>query len=160
MAEETDSLDDIVRAVRAMMGHIYAIFYVESLDYLHRNGLVSESQAILGAMLGIKPFLTIEEGELITMEKVRTRAQAIDKLIEFVTEFSSVEHLVILQNTAHITEQTRNLQERLAIEFSARPFPVTVYSPSLGTFIGPDAMGIIVLDNDIEEYDDDLDEPL
>src|SRR5258707_14314594 len=42
MAEETDSLDDIVRAVRAMMGHIYAIFYVESLDYLHRNGLVSE----------------------------------------------------------------------------------------------------------------------
>src|SRR5260221_1633192 len=37
MAEETDSLDDIVRAVRAMMGHIYAIFYVEWLDDLHRN---------------------------------------------------------------------------------------------------------------------------
>jgi DegV family protein with EDD domain len=160
LAEETDSLDDIVREVRAMMGHIYAIFYVESLDYLRHSGLVSESQAILGGMLGIKPFLTIEEGELITMEKVRTRAQAIDKLIEFVTEFSNVDQLVILQNTPHITEQTRNLQERLITEFSSRPFPLAVYSPSLGTFIGPDAMGIFVLENDIEAFDDDSDDTI
>ena len=158
LAEETDSLDDVVREVRAMISHIYAIFYVETLDYLQRAGLVSESQAILGGMLGIKPFLTIEEGELITMEKVRTRPQAVDKLVEFVTEFSSVDRLVILQNTLHNTEQTRMLQERLALEFAARPFPVVVYKPSLGTYIGTDAMGIIVFEtggDDIDGEDED-----
>ncbi|MEP7287204.1 MAG: DegV family protein [Chloroflexota bacterium] len=154
MAEQTDSLDEIVRAVRAMTARIYAIFYVDSLDYLYRGGLVSESQAILGGMLGIKPFLTIEEGELITMEKVRTKLQAIDKLIEFVTEFASVDQLVILQNTTHHSEQTRALLERLALEFSARAFPIVVYKPSLGTFIGPDAMGIIVCESEGEAYDD------
>ena len=151
LAEETRSLDQIVRTVRSMIERIYAIFYVESLDYLYKGGLVSESQSILGAMLGIKPFLTIEDGELITMEKVRTRPQAIDKLVEFVTEFADVEQLVILQNTPHITEQTRLLQERLSVEFSPRLFPVAVYKPSLGTFVGPDATGIVVFESEVEE---------
>src|SRR5258708_1096965 len=141
-----------------MISRIYAIFFVDSLDYLQHGGLVSESQAILGGMLGIKPFLTIEEGELITMEKVRTRPQAIDKLVEFVTEFSSVDYLVILQNTSHLTDQTRMLQERLALEFVDRPFPVVVYKPSLGTFIGPDAMGIIVFEGATEDVEEDDDE--
>ena len=119
---------------------------------------ISLGASALGGMLGIKPFLTIEEGELITMEKVRTRPQAVDKLVEFVTEFSSVDRLVILQNTLHNTEQTRMLQERLALEFAARPFPVVVYKPSLGTYIGTDAMGIIVFEtggDDIDGEDED-----
>src|SRR5260221_4978525 len=158
LAEETRSLDEIVRAVRAMVERIYAIFYVESLAYLHKGGLVSESQAILGGMLGIKPFLTIEEGELSTMEKVRTKPQAIDKLVEFVTEFAAVDQLVVLQNTPHVTEQTRMLQERLALEFSLRLYPVVTYKPSLVTFIGPAAMGIIVFESETEDFGDEEDD--
>jgi DegV family protein with EDD domain len=150
-AETDASLDDVVRAVRKMIPRIYAVFYVESLSYLRRAGLVSESQAILGTMLGIKPFLTIEEGELITMEKVRTRSQAIDKLVEFVTEFASVDHLILLQNTPYATEHTRQLQEQLALEFSAQVVPVAMYGPSLATFIGPDAMGLFVFEGDEED---------
>jgi DegV family protein with EDD domain len=156
-AEQGASLDEVVRTVRKLIPHVYSIFYVETLDYMYRGGLVSESQAILGGMLGIKPFLTIEEGELITMEKVRTRPQAVDKLVEFVTEFASLDHLVILQNTPFVTEQTRMLQDRLALEFSDRPFPVTVYNPSLATYIGPDATGIVVFEG--ESDDDDEDDP-
>jgi DegV family protein with EDD domain len=157
-AENNASLDEVVRTVRKMIPRVYAIFYVETLDYLRRAGLVSESQAILGAMLGIKPFLTIEEGELITMEKVRTRPQAIEKLVEFVTEFAAVQDLIVLQNTPYITEQTRMLQERLALEFSPRPFPVAVYNPSLATIIGPDAMGIVVVEDDSADLDGDEDD--
>jgi DegV family protein with EDD domain len=157
-AENNASLDEVVRTVRKMIPRVYAIFYVETLDYLRRAGLVSESQAILGTMLGIKPFLTIEEGELITMEKVRTRPQAIEKLVEFVTEFAAVQDLIVLQNTPYITEQTRMLQERLALEFSPRPFPVAVYNPSLATIIGPDAMGIVVVEDDSADLDGDEDD--
>ncbi len=157
-AEQGVSLDEVVRAVRKLIPRIYAVFYCETLDYLHRGGLISESQAILGGMLGIKPFLTIEEGELITMEKVRTRPQAIDKLVEFVTEFATVDNLIVLQNTPYATEQTRMLQDRLALEFSTQTFPVVVYNPSLATYIGPDAMGIIVFEGDTEALDGDEDD--
>lgn len=150
-AEQMDSLEGVVRVVRGAVPRVYAVFYVETLDYLYRGNLIGEAQAILGRILGIKPFLTIEEGELIPMEKVRTRAQAVDKLIEFVTEFALLSQLVIVQNTPHITEQTRLLQDRLALEFGGRDFPVMMYGPTLGTHLGPDGVGIIVYENEEED---------
>jgi DegV family protein with EDD domain len=154
-AESGADLDEIVRMIRAMLPHIYSVFYVETLDYLRYNGLLSEAQSILGTMLDIKPFLTIEEGELIPMEKVRTQTQAIDKLVEFVAEFSALERLVILQNAPYPTDRTRQLQDRLAAEFAGRHFPVMMYGPSLVTMIGPDGMGVVVHEGpDTEEEDD------
>jgi len=150
-AETTDSLEGVVRVVRGAVPRVYAVFYVETLDYLYRGNLIGEAQAILGRILGIKPFLTIEDGELIPMEKVRTRAQAVDKLIEFVTEFAMLNQLVIVQNTPHITEQTRLLQDRLALEFGGRDFPVMMYGPTLGTHLGPDGVGIIVYESEEED---------
>ncbi len=151
-AEDHESLEDVVRIVRAALPRVYSVFYVESLHYLRYNGLLSEAQTILGTMLDIKPFLTIEDGELMPMEKVRTQAQAIDKLVEFVSEFSDVEKLVILQNTPHPNDRTRLLQDRLAAEFPGGSFPVALYGPSLAALIGPDAMGIVVCENpDLEE---------
>lgn len=152
LADQTDSVDEVVREVRKMIPRFYSIFSVETLDYLLRAKLVSESHAALGAMLGIKPFLTIEEGELIVMEKTRTRLQTIDKLVEFVTEFASIEQLVILQNG--YSEQIRTLQDRIAVEFSRTPFPTITYSPSLACILGPDATGIMILENDLETDDD------
>jgi DegV family protein with EDD domain len=154
LAQTNDSLPDLVRMVRKLVPRVYSVFYVESLDYMRKWGLLSEGQSILGAMLSIKPFLTIEEGELTTMEKVRTRPQAIDKLVEFVTEFGLVERLVILQNTPYPTEQTKMLQERLISEFAQRNFPLVMYNPSLACYLGPDAMGIVIYESDSEDTKD------
>lgn len=152
VAEQGADIEEVVGIVRAMLPHVYAVFYVDTLDYLQHNGLLSEAQSILGTMLDIKPFLTIEEGELIPMEKVRTQAQAIDKLVEFVAEFSALEKLIILENTPYPTDRTRQLQDRLAAEFPGRTFPSMMYGPSLGTMIGPDGVGIVVYeDPDAEE---------
>jgi DegV family protein with EDD domain len=144
IAETGASLEEVVREARGMIGRVYSVFFVETLDYLRHNGLLSEAQSILGAMLNIKPFLTIEEGELIPMEKVRTQTQAIDKLVEFATEFAVIERLVIVQSTPYPTDQTRQLQDRLAAEFPNRTFPVMMYGPSLAAMIGPDGLGIVV----------------
>ncbi len=149
-AETTSSLEAVVRVIRGAVPRVYSVFYVETLDYLFRGNLIGEAQAILGKILGIKPFLTIEDGHLVAMEKVRTRSQAVDKLIEFVTEFSEVKQLVIVQNTSHITEQTRLIQDRLAMEFGGNDFPVMMYGPSVGTHLGPDGVGIIVYEAEDE----------
>ncbi|MBN1681550.1 MAG: DegV family protein [Anaerolineae bacterium] len=143
-AEQNASLEEVVRIVRGMLPHIYMVFFVNTLDFLRKNGLLSQAQSILGTMLDIKPFLTIEEGELITMEKVRTQIQAIDKLVEFVAEFSTIDDLVILQNAPFPTDQTRMLQDRLSVEFPSRTFPLMMYGPSLATMVGLDGMGIVV----------------
>jgi DegV family protein with EDD domain len=149
-AETSTSLEDVVRLVRSAVGHSYSIFYVDSMDFIQKKGLLSPAQAMLGTMLGIKPFLTIEEGHLITIEKVRTRSQAVEKLVEFVLEFAEIEKMVILQSSPFIGETTRVLQDRLTMETGRRSFPTLLYGPTLASYLGTDATGIIVMESGYE----------
>lgn len=142
--EEGRSLDEIVRLVRGMISSIYMVFVVEDLAYLERSGRMGPAQAILGTMLGIKPFLTIEEGDLIPMEKVRSRDKAVEKLLEFITEFADIAELTILQSARHPTEDTRMLLDRLTEEYPDQAFSVRMYGPTLGCFIGPNSLGVLV----------------
>lgn len=153
-AEHSLDLDQVVRDVRGAISRVYTIFYVDTLDYIQRQALLGEAQAILGTMLNIKPFLTIEEGHLVAMEKVRNRNQAVDKLVEFVLEFGEIDQLVILQNSPFTTEAVRMLQERLQAEFGRRNFPAILYGPTLGCWLGPDATGIAVLEKELDDFDD------
>lgn len=149
--------DDMVKAVRGAIDRLYSVYYVESTNFLQHNKLMAPSHSILSAMLNIKPFLSIEHGQMVVVEKVRTRAQAIDRLVEFVVEFSDIEDVAILQHKTYLSEQSRMIQDRLAVDFPSQHFPYTIYSPSLASLIGTDATGIVVLEKEFaEEADDDF----
>ena len=142
-------LEEVVRVARGTVPKIYSVYYVDSLNSIQRSGLIGETQAILGTMLQIKPILTIEEGSIMTMEKVRTHSQAVDRMIEFVTEFTHVERLSITQSTLRTTDRTRMLQDRLALEFGKTHHPVNLYSPLLASKIGADAVGLALYEGNI-----------
>jgi len=138
------ALNEISRQIRGTLRRIYIVLITDTLDYLEYNRLISPMQAILGAMLDIKPFLAIEEGKIIPMEKVRSPERAIDKLAEFANEFSEVERVAILQSTPYPTNETKMLQERLDIAMPGCEFPIILYGPLLASQIGPDGMGLVV----------------
>ncbi len=140
-AKDAENLERVVRAARSIIPRVYSVYYVESLDNLQRVGLLGKAQSILGTMLNVMPFLTIEDGELIPMEKVRSHTQAIDKLLEFVAEFNIIEKLIIVQHTLRTTRQTRILKDRLSLEFPDIAYPIMLYGPLLGSYMGPDGMG-------------------
>jgi DegV family protein with EDD domain len=151
LANERVSLSEITRQIRGTLRRIYIVLITDTLDYLEYNHLINPTQAILGAMLGIKPFLAIEEGEIIPMEKVRSRERAIDKLAEFANEFSEVEQIAILQSTPYPTSETKMLQERLDVVIPDCEFPILLYGPLLASQIGPDGMGLVVYEGASKE---------
>lgn len=142
------SLEEVVNVVRGAILRLYTVFYVSTLADIQRAGLISPAQAMLGTMLEIKPLLTVEDGELITMEKARTHAGAIDKMMEFATEFTQIEKLCILQSTRRSTDQTRMLEDRLALEFGLTQFPLMLYGPLLASRIGTDGMGMVIMEGE------------
>ena len=143
-ALEGQPLDDVVRLVRGMIPHIYAVFFTNTLEYLEREHHLSESQAFLGKMLNIRPFLAIEEGEILPMEKVRTREKVIDKLVEFVSEFSRIEQIAVVQSPNRAAKDARTLHDRLQSSFPNYQFDSLIYGPTLATHIGPNSLGLIV----------------
>src|SRR3989304_5529946 len=76
--------DEVVRIVRGMVPRLYLVVFVADLTYLERSGLVTRSQALLGNMLGILPFLTMEDGKLGPRGKGRSRPRAVGKVVGFV----------------------------------------------------------------------------
>jgi DegV family protein with EDD domain len=143
-AAEGRPLDEIVRLVRGLISQIYVVFFSESLAYLESGGRIGHAQALLGTILGIKPFLTLEEGEILPIEKVRSREQALEKLVEFVAEFDAITRLAIVKGKADLTKETDQLTERLQVLFPGLDVPVISYGPVLASHIGPGTLGIIV----------------
>ena len=57
-------------------------FYIPTLDALRRGGRVSPALAMVGQMFQIKPIGTIAEGKLAYVERPRTAARALERLVE------------------------------------------------------------------------------
>lgn len=151
---QTSDFDDVVTRVRAAADRIYSAYYVDTLGFLRANGILSEPQTILGTMLGVKPYISIEDGKPVITEKVKSRSQAIDRLVEFLSEFDNLDDAMIVQNKTQITEQARTLQDNLAVEFPGRHFPYSIYSAALAVLLGGEATGVVVLESEQESLGD------
>jgi DegV family protein with EDD domain len=145
-AAEGRPLDSVVRLVRGVVPHIYLVFFVDRLDYLERWGRIGPAQARLGTMLRIKPLLLVEDGDIVPLEKVRTRTMAIEKLADFVAEFATIQQVVIVKSPLEneINDLVGDLRALLSQALPGEQFPVIEYDPVLGCHLGPEALGVVV----------------
>jgi DegV family protein with EDD domain len=82
MVKEGKSIDEIIGELEYIRDHNKIYFAVHTLDYLIKNGRLSNASGFIGKALKIKPLLTIsEEGKVETVEKIRTFPKAVDKLL-------------------------------------------------------------------------------
>ena len=141
-AARGENVHQVVRLVRGMIPRIYIAFFSDTLEYLERGGRIRKAQAILGGMLNIKPLLIFEDGDLVALEKVRTRAKAVEKLVEFIVEFTHIERMVILHSTT--PDDVNLLIEQINLALPNLEMKVELYGPTLGAHLGPGALGVVV----------------
>lgn len=76
------SVAEVVAAARSRLAATSLVFYVDTLEHLRRGGRIGAAAALLGSALAIKPILTLTEGHIAPLEKVRTSTKAIARLEE------------------------------------------------------------------------------
>lgn len=155
-AQEQETAEEVIQTVRQAVNRIYSVYCIENVNFLRANGFMKPSHAILSHQLGIMPFVSLEDGQVIVIEKVLGRSEVIERLVEFLVEFTELEDAVILQDAKHISEETRIMQDRLALEFPGQHFPFTMYSATMASYLGTQATGVAVLEKESEVYDDDF----
>jgi DegV family protein with EDD domain len=143
-------LDEVVRCVRGILPHIYLTFLVERLDYLETGERLGSAQSLLGSMLYIRALLLMEDGDIVPLEKVRTREEAVEKLADFVTEFAHIERAVILKSQvdSEIYGLIDELREEMHQAFPGLEFPSLEYDAILAAHLGPEALGIMVYEGE------------
>ncbi|MEE9583732.1 MAG: DegV family protein, partial [Dehalococcoidales bacterium] len=105
-----------------------------------------KAQGLLGAMLSIKPILTVKDGEMSPLTRLRSRAAGMDYLYNFVAGFSNIEKLAVEHATT--PDDADKLVERLGSLFPKERIHRSTISPVVGTYAGPDAMAVSVLEGE------------
>jgi DegV family protein with EDD domain len=141
-----ESLDEIAERVRGMIPQTHILFFVDTLDYLQKGGRIGKAQAMVSNVLNVKPLLRLEDGEICPVERLRTRAKALERLYEFVADFPKIEELAILYSTT--PNEANTLAKRIDAIFPRQHIQLLPYGPVLGVHVGPGAMGVVVYEGE------------
>jgi DegV family protein with EDD domain len=76
------SMDDIISTVEQVRQRTHLYAALSTLKYLAMGGRVSNLAASFATMLNVKPILTIRDGKLDLLERVRTQKKAWQRVIE------------------------------------------------------------------------------
>lgn len=74
--------EEITERVRDVISRMYTYFYVDTLEYLRRGGRIGNAAARIGDVLQVKPLLSVMDGRVELLEKVRTESRGLTRLIE------------------------------------------------------------------------------
>ena len=143
-AQAGASLDEVADSVRRAMPRSHLVAYFDTLKYLAKGGRIGKAQGLLGAMLSVKPVLTVKDGEMSPLTRLRSRTAGMDYLYNFVAGFSHVEELAVEHATT--PDDADRLVERLSSVFPKERIYRSTISPVVGTYAGPGAMAVTVLE--------------
>ncbi len=124
-----------------------SLFYVDTLEYLRRGGRIGAAAALLGSALSVKPLLTLENGRVGMLEKVRTAGRALSRLeaLAAAAAGSQVDVAVAhLANPERAELLASNLRTRLADRLGGRDVLVGEVGAVIGAHVGPGMVAVVV----------------
>jgi DegV family protein with EDD domain len=143
-----EEIDELVRRFRGESG---LLFTVETLEYLARGGRIGRARAWAGELLNIKPILSIEDGEVLPVKRVRGNRKA---FLEFASAFEEgtrdapslrigIAHAEAPERAEALTKLVRDKRPQADLEF------VTTLGPVLGAHAGPGTVGFFWFDDPV-----------
>ena len=126
------------------------LFTVDTFEYLVRGGRVGRARGWAGELLHIKPILTIEEGEVVPVKRVRGNRKA---FLEFASAFEvdTRDSVSLKVGIAHADAPERaEALRKLVLDKrpSAEIELVATLGPVLGAHAGPGTVGFFWFEDD------------
>jgi DegV family protein with EDD domain len=139
------ALSELVTEAEQFHRHSTLVFAFETLEFLQRNGRIGRGQALVGGLLGVRPLLTLVEGEIEPLGRVRGQARLLAELERLVCEDTrpderlrvGIAHAEAEGIANDIAERVRSVRPRAEIELVA-PLGAVV-----GTNTGPGGAGLV-----------------
>jgi DegV family protein with EDD domain len=118
-------------------------FMVDTLEFLHRGGRIGGAQRFLGTALGTKPILYMHEGKIASLERVRTKGKALDRLVELVAEKCTGKKDVRLASAhANSAQDAQAILGKASQRLNPLETLTSELSPVIGTHVGPGTVAL------------------
>ena len=145
-AQRGASLDQVVTAARRAVSKVRVRMAFDTLEYARRGGRIGAAKAFLGTLLNLKPILTLKDGVVAPVARVRTRAKAIEHLRRFAADSSNIKEIAVEHTTT--PDEARALAESLSPQSPQGRIIISTIGSVMGTHLGPGALGVAVLQGD------------
>jgi len=139
-----EEVDELVARVKRESG---LVFTLDTLEYLAKGGRIGRAAGWAGQLLNIKPILTLADGEVLPLKRVRGNRKAIQ---EFANAFRDgtvdgpglrvgIAHAEAPDRVAALETLVRDVRPQAEIEVE------TTLGPVVGTHAGPGTVGLFWL---------------
>jgi DegV family protein with EDD domain len=141
-----DEVDALIERYKQGAG---LIFTVDTLEFLKRGGRIGRAAAMAGSMLNVKPILTITDGEVVPLKRVRGNAKAMQEFVSRFTEATTdtptlrvgIAHADAPERAQQMVKMVRHERPQAEIEL------VTTLGAVVGTHAGPGTVGFFWFDD-------------
>lgn len=138
------NLDEATKFAQRAVSRSHLIAYFDTLKYLAKGGRIGKAQGLLGSMLSVKPILTVKDGEMSPLTRVRSLNAGFDYLYNVVANAGKLESLAVEHATT--PGDADKLVERFSSIFPKDNIYRAIISPVVGTHAGPNALAISYLE--------------
>ncbi len=142
-AREGGSAAQVAAAARDAVGRTNLLVVLDTLEYLQKGGRIGRARAWFGGVLNIKPLLSVVDGEVVPVERVRTNARAVARLIELTAARENIEEITIMHSI--VSGDLGDFPDRVGAAVAGVPVRVGWLGPVVGVYAGPNALGMVSL---------------
>lgn len=142
LAGQGKSADEISRALTAAVSRNDIYILPDTLEYLHKGGRIGGAAALFGSLLQIKPILTVVDGKVAVLDKVRTRCKALFRIIEQLPPAEVIEWLGVTHTEApqRVEEIVKQIEHKTGIG----KIEVAELGSSLAAHFGPGCIVVML----------------
>ncbi len=132
------SVGKVIEAIDDTRRRVHVVAMLDTLEYVRRSGRVSWARARIGALLRIKPFLEVKDGNVFSLGETRTFKKGVSRLASLLTGLGPLERLAVLHTNAE--GEALSFLEQLSLQADSQPLVINV-TTIIGTHVGPHGLG-------------------
>ena len=134
---------EIAEQLEQAKSRLRILALLETLTFLQRGGRIGRAAALAGTLLNVKPILSVRDGEVAPVERVRTMNGAVRRLVELVGAQGPVERLGVIH--ADSASHAGEVESLLKARYPEISIDRGELGPVVGTHGGPGVIGVGIL---------------
>ncbi|GAA3531281.1 DegV domain-containing protein [Aeromicrobium flavum] len=140
------SPESVAEAARRSAESARVLLYVDTLEYLRRGGRIGRAAALIGSALAVKPILTLEDGVVTPLEKVRTSSKALARLEALGIEAAQSHDGPYDIGVLHLASESvaMSVAQSLARTLGRAEIAVDEVGADIGAHVGPGMIAVTV----------------
>lgn len=148
MKDQGMKIRDIVRNLNEKKSEIHLFALVDTLEYLKKGGRLSSAAAFAGALLSIKPVITLTDGEVVVVSKARGTKASLKKIAELALskggiDFSMPFFFGYTGLDSSTMEKLIETYPEITGGRTVQELPTGTIGCAIGTHVGPGAAGLV-----------------